>query len=98
MDGWISCLKELGIPEDNPAWTKATPAFVYPEPLAPYSLMILPDFDEKEYVNRLEDDEDVPGIVVAPINEVTNLEEEVMRMAVEGSEEMSTEETREDAG
>ena len=97
MGGLLACLKELSIPEDNPAWTKAVPALEYPESPTPYLLMILPSFDKEEYVNKTEDDEDVPGLVRAPSNEVTNLEEEAGRMAAEVSEEMSAAETREDS-
>ena len=73
MNGWLACLKELGILEDNPAWTKAAPTPEYPEPSTPYSPMIFLDFDEEEYVNRPEDEEDVLGLVVALSNEVTNI-------------------------
>ena len=50
LEGWLACLAELGVPEDNPAWTNAALAPVFPEPPVPYSPMILPGFDE-EYVN-----------------------------------------------
>ena len=58
-------MKELGIPEHNPAWAKATPALApeYPEPLAPYLPMILPGFDEDEYVNRPKEDEATDDVV-----------------------------------
>ncbi|GFY98933.1 hypothetical protein Acr_13g0003340 [Actinidia rufa] len=30
MKGWLACLAEFGIPEDNPAWSKATPVAKLP--------------------------------------------------------------------
>ena len=46
MEGWLACLTELSIPEDNPTWAKVAPTPELPEPPAPYLLMILPSFDE----------------------------------------------------
>ena len=39
--------------------------------------MILPGFDEEEYMNRLKDDEDVADDVMAPSNEGVQLTKEV---------------------
>ena len=57
----------------------------------PYSPIILPSFDEDEYVNRLEGDEDA---IVATVlgNEVANLVEEVGVAIAEASLERTTEE------
>ena len=49
---WLAFLNELDIPEDNSAWAKAAPKAKLPESSVPYSLMILPDFNEKEYMNQ----------------------------------------------
>ncbi|GFZ14832.1 hypothetical protein Acr_24g0010220 [Actinidia rufa] len=46
--GWLACLAELGIPEDNPTWAKAAPAAELPESPEPYSPLILPGFNEED--------------------------------------------------
>ena len=97
-------MAELGIPENNPAWTKAAPASEFQEFPTPYSSMILPGFDE-EYVNRPNEDEDVlePILVhdVAPTNKAANLEEETGETIAKVFGERFVEETgrddREDA-
>ena len=76
IEGWIACLTEFGIPEDNPAWDKAAHAPELPEPLTPYSPMILPDFDEEEYMNWPEEDEDAAYAIVASVNEAAQFTEE----------------------
>ena len=76
LEGWCACPTELGILEDNPAWAKATSAPEFPDLPTPYSLIILPSFDEEEYTNRPEEDEDVVDVVVAPITEVDKLVKE----------------------
>ncbi|GFZ10859.1 hypothetical protein Acr_22g0002570 [Actinidia rufa] len=81
---------------DNPAWTKATPAPEFHESLAPYSPLILPNFQELEYVNRPNKDENADDAVVALGNDAANLIEEAQRIAVEGFGEENTEEARED--
>ena len=43
---------------------------------APFLLMVLLGFDEEEYVNGLEEDEDVATNVVAPSNGVVQLTED----------------------
>ncbi|GFZ18271.1 hypothetical protein Acr_27g0000100 [Actinidia rufa] len=69
---------------------------------AELSLMILPDFDEEEYVNRPDEDEDVFEPVLAPImaltNEATNLAEEIGGTIVDEFGGKSTKETGGDAG
>ena len=76
MEGWFACLTEFGIPEDNPAWDKAAHAPELPEPLTPYSPMILPDFDEEEYMTWPEEDEDAAYAIVASVNEAAQFTEE----------------------
>ncbi|GFS30025.1 hypothetical protein Acr_00g0009740 [Actinidia rufa] len=44
--------KKLGIHEDNPAWAKAAPEAELPESPESYSPMILPGFNEEEYMNQ----------------------------------------------
>ena len=51
--------------------------------------MILPDFDDEEYMNRLEEDKDAADAVVPPINEVAQLTKE--------SEKTNAKEAGEDA-
>ena len=51
MEGWLACLSELGILEDNPTWAKAALEAELPESPEPYSPLILPDFNKKEYMN-----------------------------------------------
>ena len=72
MEEWLACLSELEVPEDNLAWAKAAPTPEFPEPSTPYSLIVLPDFEEEEYVNRPEEDEVVDD-VVAPSDEAAQL-------------------------
>ena len=76
MEGWLACLTELGILEDNPAWAKVAFAHELPEPLAPYSPMILRNFDEDEYMNRLKEDEDAADAGVPSVNEVAQILDE----------------------
>ena len=91
MEGWLTCLAELSIPKDNPAWAKAALTPVFPESLVPYSPMILLKFDEEEFFNWLEEEEDVDS------NMAANLTVEVRRMVAKESEEKSVKDTREDA-
>ena len=51
MEGWLTCLTELGTLDDNPTWAKAALDPELPKSPMPYSPMILSDFDEEEYVN-----------------------------------------------
>ncbi|GFZ15729.1 hypothetical protein Acr_25g0001380 [Actinidia rufa] len=89
LQGWLACLAELGVPEDNPTWTKAAPALGFPEPPASYSPMVQLGFDEEKYVNRLDEDVPEPILthVVALVDEVANLKEEVGEMIAEVSKE-----------
>ncbi|GFY88976.1 hypothetical protein Acr_06g0009160 [Actinidia rufa] len=70
MEGWTACLTELDIPEDNGVWAKAAPAPEFPKSSAPYSPLILLDFDELEYMNWSEEDENVVDVTVPLGNEV----------------------------
>ena len=63
MEGWLACLAELGVPEDNLTWAKAAPTPKFPKPPTPYSPIILRGFDEEEYVNRTEEDETADDVV-----------------------------------
>ncbi|GFS42840.1 hypothetical protein Acr_00g0082000 [Actinidia rufa] len=76
MEGWLACLTELGIPEDNLPWAKTAPATEFPEPPEPYSPMILPDINEEEYMNQLAEDKDVADAIVASGNEFGGGEKE----------------------
>ena len=71
MDGWLACLTELSIPEDNPTWAKVAPTPELPEPLEPYSSMILSGFNKEEYMNHRSEDEDAANAIVAPGNELS---------------------------
>ena len=70
----------------------------------PYSPIILPDFNENEYVNRSNEDEDVPepvpipALVVAPNIEVANLAKEAEDTVADAFEERSVEEIGGDDG
>ena len=47
---------------DHLAWATAKPSIVFPDPLEPYSSILLPDFDVVEYANLpAEEDEVVDG-------------------------------------
>ena len=48
----MACLKELGIPVDHPAWTKAALEVELSDSLEPYSPLILPNFNEEEYMTN----------------------------------------------
>ncbi|GFZ09640.1 hypothetical protein Acr_21g0002390 [Actinidia rufa] len=59
-DGWLACLKELGMPSYHPTWAAMKPPVVFPDPPEPYSPILLSGFDEEEYASRsAEEDEDV---------------------------------------
>ena len=86
LKGWLACLAELGVPEDNPAWAKATPASEFLEPPAPYLPIILSAFDEEEYVNRPKEDETADD-VVALSNKAAQLVDEASDDVVTPSNE-----------
>ncbi|GFY88871.1 hypothetical protein Acr_06g0008110 [Actinidia rufa] len=102
LEGCLSYLKELGVPEDNPAWARAAPAPEFLEFLAPYSPLILPGFNEEEFLNKPEEDEVIPepvlDLIVALNLQATNPAEEVRRAVVEESGERFVEETRANDG
>ncbi|GFS39666.1 hypothetical protein Acr_00g0064260 [Actinidia rufa] len=52
QEGLMACLKELDIPVDHPAWTKATPEVELLNSLESYSLLFLLGFIEEEYMNQ----------------------------------------------
>ncbi|GFY87439.1 hypothetical protein Acr_05g0010780 [Actinidia rufa] len=97
LEGWLSCLKELGVLEDNMAWARAALAPDFPESPAPYSPLTLPGFDEEEFLNRLDEDEDtlepVLDPTVTPGTEVSNPTKEIGRTVAKTFEERSVEET-----
>ncbi|GFS36310.1 hypothetical protein Acr_00g0045300 [Actinidia rufa] len=102
LEGWLTYLAELGILEDNPAWTKVALIPEFPESPMPYSPMILSSFDEEKYVNRPDEAEDVPKPLlardVAPTNRAANPTEETGEMIARVSRERSVEETGRDDG
>lgn len=49
IEGWLACLTNLGVPED--AWSMVAPTAELPESPKPYLPMILPDFNEEEFMN-----------------------------------------------
>ncbi|GFZ03341.1 hypothetical protein Acr_15g0019490 [Actinidia rufa] len=77
--------------------TNVAPALKFLESATPYSPMILPNFDEEEYINRQEDDEDVldpvPNLVVAQSDKAATLVDEAGGTIVEASGEKSAKET-----
>ncbi|GFZ14408.1 hypothetical protein Acr_24g0005980 [Actinidia rufa] len=75
------------IPEGNPAWTKSTPAPKFPKSSPPYSPMVLPGFNELEYLNRPEESEDAADVTGSLITEATNLIEEAGMVSLEESME-----------
>ena len=56
-EGWLACLKELGTPTEHPTWTVAAPEVVLPDVTEVYSPLILPGFNEEEYMNQLTKEE-----------------------------------------
>ena len=52
MEGWLAYLDDLYIPEDNLAWAKVALTAELFESLEPYSPLILPNFNEEEYMNQ----------------------------------------------
>ena len=87
LEGWLSYLKELGVPEDNLAWTRAAPIPEFPESPAPYSPLILPGLNKEEFLIRPEEDEVVPEPVpdLAAASDIKAVDpmEEVGRMVAE---------------
>ncbi|GFS37699.1 hypothetical protein Acr_00g0053530 [Actinidia rufa] len=48
--GWLACLKEIDTPPEHPRWSVVVPPVAYPDPKPnPYSLILLPGFEEEEY-------------------------------------------------
>ncbi|GFZ14427.1 hypothetical protein Acr_24g0006170 [Actinidia rufa] len=77
MDGWLACITKLGIPKDNPTWAKITPEAELLKSLKHHSPMILPSFNEEEYMNQPteEDGEEAPtNEVFEPIREAVTKE------------------------
>ena len=97
MEGWLTCLDEFSIHKDNPAWAKVAPAPELPKPLAFYSPMILPSFDEEEYMNRMKEDQDVANAVVPPVNEADKPVKEAGKTTTEEIRKTTAEGTGEDA-
>ncbi|PSS07836.1 Cortactin-binding protein like [Actinidia chinensis var. chinensis] len=87
---------------DNLAWNKAALAPNFLESPTPYSPMILPGFDEEEYMNRPDEDEDISEPIhareMAPTNEDANLAEEARKTIAEVYGERSVEEIGRDDG
>ncbi|GFS45322.1 hypothetical protein Acr_00g0095460 [Actinidia rufa] len=63
----LACLDKLGIPKDNPAWSKVAPVAELLVSLESCSPMILPDFNDEEFMNRPDEEEGAE----APTIEVT---------------------------
>ena len=66
QEGWLVCLKELGIAPNHPTWVVPPPPPIQllGPPMA-YSLILLPSFDEVEYAlapAEGEDGHDTPGL------------------------------------
>ncbi|GFS37393.1 hypothetical protein Acr_00g0051720 [Actinidia rufa] len=83
LEGWLACLSELGVPEDNPVWSKAAPAPEFLESSTPYSPMVLLDFDKEEYANQPEENEGVADPVVSPSDKAAHLTKEAREEATE---------------
>ena len=49
QEGWLVCLKELGIAPNHPTWAVPPPLIQLLGPPMAYSLILLPSFDEVEY-------------------------------------------------
>ena len=87
MEGWLACLTELGVPEDNPTWAKAAPGPEFLVPPTSYSPIVLPSFNEEEYINRSEEEEEATDDVVSLSNKVAQLADEARQTAIEGTGE-----------
>ncbi|GFZ21756.1 hypothetical protein Acr_29g0009180 [Actinidia rufa] len=59
---WL--ISELRIPVDHPTWVALAPSIELPDPSATYPPILLPDFNEKDYVTLLAEREDINAIVV----------------------------------
>ncbi|GFY89066.1 hypothetical protein Acr_06g0010060 [Actinidia rufa] len=55
QNGWMAYLKE-GIPPDHPAWSAAAPEVKPMDPSQPYSSLVLPGFNEEEYMKEPSDE------------------------------------------
>ncbi|GFS46046.1 hypothetical protein Acr_00g0099840 [Actinidia rufa] len=60
---WLISLRELRIPVDHPTWVALALSVELPDPSATYPPILLPDFNEKDYVTLLAEREDVNAIV-----------------------------------
>ena len=57
QEGWLACLTELDIPADHLAWSKAAPEMELSNSPKPYLPLVLPGFNEEEYMNQLAKEE-----------------------------------------
>ncbi|GFZ19515.1 hypothetical protein Acr_28g0002200 [Actinidia rufa] len=58
-EGWLACLKELSTPPEHLVWSAAQPLVSYPDSCPePYSLILLPGFDDDEYFSQSTEEED----------------------------------------
>ncbi|GFS42013.1 hypothetical protein Acr_00g0077680 [Actinidia rufa] len=91
-----------GINQAGDNYNRAALALEFPESLAPYFLLILPNFNKEEFLNRPEEDEVIPepilDIAVAPVIVTSNSAEEVGRTIIEAPGEWFSEETGADDG
>ncbi|GFZ06742.1 hypothetical protein Acr_18g0009120 [Actinidia rufa] len=56
QEGWLPCLRELGIPFDNPTWTVTPPEVKPVDPPQAYSPLMLPSFNEEELLKEMADE------------------------------------------
>ncbi|GFZ02781.1 hypothetical protein Acr_15g0013890 [Actinidia rufa] len=55
----VACLKEIDTPPEHPRWSVVVPPVAYPDPKPnPYSLILLPGFEEEEYFKLSTEEED----------------------------------------
>ena len=57
QEGWLVCLKELSIPFDHPTLSANAPKVEPMDPPQPYSSLVLPDFNEEEYLKESTDED-----------------------------------------
>ena len=87
MEGWLACLAELGVPEDNPTWAKAAPGPEFLVPPTSYSPLVLPRFNEEAYLHRSEEEEAATDAVVSLSNKAAQLADEARQIVIEGTGE-----------
>ena len=66
QESWIACLTELDIFSNHPTWAKVTPKVELPNFLDLYLPLILPGFNNEEYMNQPAKEDEVIALEINP--------------------------------